>query len=171
MRSHRLLPFATLFTLALTTVATGANAQSQIEGSLPYVYSQNTFPSARASIARHTLRLAIPANSNSVSALKLTAPDGFTLSQKVAVSDNKTGQSLPANVSVAGTTVELRFDRAIAPGKTIDIELNNVGVWGTNRHYDLAVQFGGDNFNANTGKLQVAKDRYVNIGRTGLRLP
>ena len=167
MRFHRLLSIATLSALALTTVATGANAQS--ESTLPYIYSNYTFPSARASIARHTLRLAIPTTSKSVSGLKLTAPAGFTLNQKVAVFNNKTGQSLPVNVSVAGQTVELSFDREIEPGTAIDIELNNVGVWGTDRHYDLAVKFGGNNFNANTGKLQVANDRYIDIGRAGFR--
>lgn len=170
MRSHRLLSIATLFTLALTTVATSANAQSQTEGTLPYIYSNYTFPSARASIARHTLRLAIPTNSKSVSALKLTAPAGFTLNQNVTVSNNKTGESLPVNVSIAGQTVELSFNRAVEPGTAIDINLNNVGVWGTKRHYDLAVKFAGDNPNVNDGKVQSSNDRYVNIGRTGLRL-
>jgi autotransporter translocation and assembly factor TamB len=170
MRSHRLLPFATLLTLALTTVATSTNAQSQsAESTLPYVYSHNTFPSERASVARHTLRFAIPANSKSVSALKLTAPAGFTLSQKVAVLNNKTGESLPVNVSIAGQTVELSFNRAVEPGTAIDVELNNVGVWGTDRHYDLAVKFASENRNANGSKLQVANARYVNLGRTGLR--
>ncbi|PSB45835.1 hypothetical protein C7B77_25035 [Chamaesiphon polymorphus CCALA 037] len=134
------------------------------------MYSNYTFPSARASIARHTLRLAIPTNSKSVSALKLTAPAGFTLNQKVAVFDNKTGKSLPINVSIAGQTVELSFDRAISPGTAIDIELNNVSVWGTARYYDLAVKFASDNPNVNDGKLQASTDRYINIGRTGLRL-
>jgi Protein of unknown function (DUF2808) len=170
MRSHRLLSFATLCTLALTTVATSANAQSQsTDSTLPYVYSHNTFPSERASIARHTLRFAVPADSKSVSAVKLTAPAGFKLNQKVAVFDNKTGESLPVSVSIAGQTVELSFNRAVEPGTAIDIELNNVNVWGTDRHYDLAVKFAGDNRNANGGKLQVSNDRYVNIGRTGLR--
>ncbi len=169
MRSHRLFSIATLVTLALTTVSTSANAQSQTENTLPYVYSHNTFPSERASIARHTLRFAVPANSKSVSAVKLTAPAGFTLNQKVAVFDNKTGESLPVNVSVSGTTVELSFNRAIESGAAIDIELNNVSVWGTDRHYDLAVKFAGDNRNASGGKLQVPNDRFVNIGRTGLR--
>jgi Protein of unknown function (DUF2808) len=169
MRSHRLFSIATLVTLALTTVATGANAQSQTESTLPYVYSHNTFPSERASIARHTLRLAIPSNSKSVSALKLTAPAGFTLNQKVAILNNKTGESLPVDVSIDGQTVELSFNRAVEPGTAIDIELNNVGVWGTDRHYDLAVKFGSDNRNASGGKLQVSNDRFVNIGRAGLR--
>jgi Protein of unknown function (DUF2808) len=169
MRSHRLLPFAALVTLALTSVSTSATAQSQsVEGNLPYIYSNYTFPSARASIARHTLRLAIPTTSKSVSALKLTAPAGFTLNQNVTVSNNKTGESLPVNVSISGQTVELSFDRVIEPGTAIDIQLNNVSVWGTDRHYDLAVKF-GDNRNANTGNLQVSGDRYVNIGRAGLR--
>jgi Protein of unknown function (DUF2808) len=177
MRSHRLLSLATLFTLALTTLATSA-AQSQSavgvafpseNSTLPYVYGNNTFPSERASIARHAIRFAIPTNSKSVSALKLTAPAGFTLNQKVAVSDNKTGESLPVNVSIVGQTVELSFTRSVEPGTAIDIELNNVSVWGTDRHYDLAVKFAGDNRNANGGNLQVAKDRYINLGRTGLR--
>jgi Protein of unknown function (DUF2808) len=170
MRSHRLFSIATLVTLALTNVTTGANAQSQsAESTLPYVYSHNTFPSERASIARHTLRFAVPATSKSVSAVKLTAPAGFTLNQKVAVLDNKTGESLPVNVSITGQTVELSFNRAVEPGTAVDIELNNVSVWGTDRHYDLAVKFAGDNRNANGGKLQVSNERYVNIGRTGLR--
>ena len=170
MRSHRLLSIAALFTLALTTVATGANAQSQTESTLPYVYNHSTFPSERASVARHTLEFVVPANSKSVYAVKLTAPAGFKLSQKVAVFDHK-GESLPVTVSVVGQTVELSFNRAIEPGASIDIELNNVSVWGTARHYDLAVKFAGDNRNANTGKLQVSNERFVNIGRTGLRLP
>jgi Protein of unknown function (DUF2808) len=166
MRSHRLLSIATLFTLALTTVAISDKAQSQTESTLPYIYSNYTFPSARASVARHTLRLAIPANSKSVSALKLTAPAGFKLNQKVAVLDHRTGEILPVNVSMAGQTLELSFNRAVEPGMAIDIELSNVSVWGTARYYDLAVKFAGDN----NGKLQASNDRYVNIGRTGLRL-
>jgi Protein of unknown function (DUF2808) len=168
MRSYRLLSIATLC-LALTNIATSGGAQSQAESVLPYIYSNYTFPSARASIARHTLRLAIPNNSKSVSALKLIAPAGFTLNQEVTVSNNKTGESLPVSIGIAGQTVELSFNRAVAPGTAIDIKLNNVGVWGTNRHYDLAVKFAGDNHNANDGKLQVSNDRYVNIGRTDLR--
>ena len=171
MRSHRLLPFVTLFTLALTTVATSVKAQSQTESTLPYIYSNYTFPSARASIARHTLRLAIPNNSKSVSALKLTAPAGFTLNQKVAVFDHKTGKLLPVNVSIAGQTVELSFDRAVEPGTAIDIKLNNVSVWGTARYYDLAVKFADDNRSDNDDKLQVSNDKFINIGRTSLRLP
>ena len=170
MRSHRLLPFATLCTLALTTVATSANAHSQTESTLPYTYSHSTFPSARASIARHTLELVIPSNSKSVSAVKLTAPGGFKLNQKVVVFDHKTGESLPVTVSIAGQSVELSFNRAVEPGTAIDIELNNVSVWGTARYYDLAVKFAGANRSDNDGKLQVSNDRYVNIGRTGLRL-
>lgn len=169
MRSHRLFSIATLLTLSLTTAVTGANAQSQTGSDLPYVYSHDTFPSPRASIARHTLELVVPSNSKSVSAVKLTAPAGFKLGQKVAVFHHKTGEGIPVNVSVNGKTVELSFNRAIEPGVGIDIELNNVSVWGTDRHYDLAVKFAGDNRNANGGKLQAANDRFVNIGRAGLR--
>jgi hypothetical protein len=164
MCSYRLLSIATLCTLALTGVATTANAQSQsAENTLPYVYSNNSFPSARASVARHTIRLAIPSNSKSVSTLKLTAPAGFTLNQKVAVFNNKTGESLPVNVSIAGQTVELSFVRAVAPSTAIDVELNHISVWGTDRHYDLAVKFASD------VNLQVSTDRYINIGRVSLR--
>ncbi len=170
MRSHRLLSFATLCTLVLTTVGTNAKAQSETESTLPYIYSNYTFPSARASIARHTLRLAIPTNSKSVSALKLTAPAGFRLTQKVEVFDNKTGKSLLVNVSIAGQTVELNFDRAVEPGTAIDIELNNVSVWGTARHYDLAVKFAGNNPNDNGSKMETSNGRFINTGRTGLRL-
>ncbi len=170
MRFHRLLSFATLCTLVLTTVANSANAQSQTESTLPYIYSNYTFPSARASIARHTLRLAIPTDSKSVSALKLTAPAGFKLNQKVEVFDNKTGKSLPVNVSIAGQTVELNFDRSVEPGTAIDIELNNVSVWGTARHYDLAVKFAGDNSNDKSSKMETSNGRFINTGRTSLRL-
>jgi hypothetical protein len=171
MRSHRLLSTVILFGLALTTVATSSNAQSQsAETTQPYIYSNYTFPSARASVARHTLRLAIPNNSKSVSALKLTAPAGFTLNQKVAVFNNKTGESLPVNISIAGQTVELSFARAVEPGTAIDVELNNVSVWGTDRHYDLAVKFASDRRNASEANIQlVSTDRYINIGRAGLR--
>lgn len=170
MGSHRLLSIATLLTLTVTSLSTSVTAQGQsAESALPYVYSQYTFPSERASVARHTLRLAIPNNSKSVSALKLTAPAGFTLSQKVTVSNNKTCEDLPVNVSIVGTTVELSFNRVVEPGTTIDVRLNNVSVWGTDRHYDLAVKFASDNRNAGGAKLQVTNDQFVNIGRTGLR--
>ncbi len=169
MRFHRLL-IATLCTLALTGVATTASAQSQsAESTLPYIYSNYTFPSARASVARHTIRLAIPTNSKSVSALKLTAPAGFKLNQKVAIFNNKTGESLPINVSIAGQTVELSFNRVVEPGTAIDIELNNVSVWGTARHYDLAVKFAGNNPNDKGSKMETSNERYLNIGRTDLR--
>ena len=155
MGSHRLLPFAALFTLALATISTSAAQSQSAVGTLPYVYSNYTFPSARASIARHTLRLAIPATSNSVSGLKLTAPAGFTLNRQVEVFNHQTGESLPVNVIIAGQTVELSFDRAVEPGTAIDIDLNNVSVWGTARYYDLAVKFAGD--------------RYISLDRASLR--
>jgi hypothetical protein len=121
--------------------------------------------------------LAIPANSQPVAALKLTAPDGFKLDRRVEVFDNKTGAKLPVNVNIVGgaapvehrQTVELSFDRAVTPGMAIDIELNNVGVWGLEKYYDLAVKFTGNNRNNRDAKLQVSNDRYVNLGRTDLR--
>jgi hypothetical protein len=168
MPSHRLLPTAILFTLALTGVVTSP-AQSQSNDTMPYVYSTNVFPPNRYAAARHTLRLAIPSNSPSISALKLIAPAGFTLDRRVEVFNHKTGERLPVNVNINGQTVELSFDRSVEPGTAINVELNNVRVWGLARHYDLAAKFIGDNRNANSGKLQVANDRYVNLGRTELR--
>jgi hypothetical protein len=150
----------TCFALALTTI-TAPQAQSQLtaaaaDSTLPYVYSNYTFPSYRATVARHTLRLAISANSQSVSALKLTAPDGFKLDRRVEVFDNKTGVRLPVNIKLDRQTVELSFDRAVNPGTAIDLELNYVGIWGLERYYDIAAKF-------------VGGDRYISLGRTDLR--
>ncbi len=155
-----LVATVTCFALALATV-TVPQAQSQLtaaaaDRTLPYIYSNYTFPSDRATVARHTLRLAIPANSQSVSALKLTAPAGFKLDRRVEVFDRKTGVKLPVNVQLDRQTVELSFDRAVNPGTTIDLELNYVGIWGLERYYDIAAKF-------------VSSDRYISLGRTDLR--
>jgi Protein of unknown function (DUF2808) len=168
MHSRQSISTAILLTLAITGIATSP-ALSQSSATIPYIYSTDTFPPYRATVARHTLRLAIPPNSPSVSALKLTAPAGFTLGQRVEVFNRKTGEKLPVSVNVNRQTVELSFARSIAPGTAIDLELNNVRVWGLDRHYDLAVKFTGDNRNANGSNLQVANDRYINLGRVGLR--
>jgi hypothetical protein len=168
MRPQHLLSTAILFTLALTGIV-NSPAQSQSNETIPYVYSTYTFPSYQARIVRHTIRLAIPNNSSSVSALKLTAPAGFTLTRKVEVFDNKTGKKLPANVNVDRQTVELSFERAVAPGTAIDVELNNVRVWGVGRNYELAAKFASDNRNASGAELQVATDRYVNLGTAEFR--
>jgi Protein of unknown function (DUF2808) len=169
MRSLRLLPTVLLFTLVLLSVATPQAQSQSTESSLPYVYSNDTFPPYRATVARHTLRLAVPINSPSVSALKLTAPAGFTLNRRVEVFNHKTGEKLPVNVNLDRQTVELSFDRAVAPGTAIDVELNNVRVWGLEKHYDLAVKFTDNSQNVSDAKSQVANDRYINLGRTGLR--
>ncbi len=171
MRFHRLLPFATLCTLALTTIVTPQAQSQSAESSLPYVYSTYSFPPAyRGNFSRrHTIRLAIPNNSQPVSALKVTAPDGFTLNQEVEVFNNKTGEKLPVDVNVNRQTVELSFNRPIESGSAIDVELNYVKMWGTGRHYDLAVKFVSDNKNASNGKLQVSNERYIHLGRTDLR--
>jgi hypothetical protein len=142
MRPH-LVSTVTWFALALTTVA-APQAQSQptaatAGSTLPYIYSNYTFPPYRATVARHTLRLAIPASSQPVSAL-----------------NNKTGAKLPVNVKIDRQTVELSFDRAVNPGTAIDLELNYVGIWGLERYYDLAAKF-------------VSSDRYIDLGRTDLR--
>jgi Protein of unknown function (DUF2808) len=157
MRPH-LVSTVTWFALALITIA-APQAQSQLTAAgstLPYVYSNYTFPPYRATVARHTLRLAIPASSQPVSALKLTAPAGFKLDRRVEVFDNKTGAKLPVNVNIDRQTVELSFDRAVNPGTAIDLELNYVGIWGLERYYDLAAKF-------------VSSDRYISLGRTDLR--
>ena len=157
MRPH-LVSTVTWFALALTTIAAPqAQSQPTAAGStLPYIYSNYTFPPYRATVARHTLRLAIPASSQPVSALKLTAPAGFKLDRRVEVFDNKTGAKLPVNVNIDRQTVELSFDRAVQPGTAIDLELNYVGIWGLERYYDIAAKF-------------VSGDRYINLGRTDLR--
>ena len=64
MRPH-LVSTLTWFALALTTIA-APQSQSQptaatADSTLPYIYSNYTFPPYRATVARHTLRLAIPA--------------------------------------------------------------------------------------------------------------
>ena len=171
MRSHRLLSIATLCTLALTAVATPQAQSQSAESALPYVYSTYSFPPAyRGNFSRrHTIRLAIPANSQPISALKVTAPDGFTLNKEVEVFNNKTGEKLPVDVNVNRQTVELSFNRPIESVSAIDVELNYVKIWGTARHYDLAVKFVGNNKNASSGKLQVLNDRYIHLGRTDLR--
>lgn len=168
MGSNLLSSIATLCTLALTSVAMSP-AQSQSNDTMPYVYSTYVFPPNRYAVARHTLRLAIPSNSPSISALKLTAPAGFTLNRQVEVFNNKTGERLPVNINVNRQTIELSFDRVVESGTAINVEINNVRVWGLERHYDLAVKFVSNNRNTSGGKLQVANDRFVNIGRTGLR--
>jgi Protein of unknown function (DUF2808) len=159
MRPH-LGSTITWFALALTTVA-APQAQSQqtvatAGSTLPYIYSNYTFPSDRTTVARHTLRLAIPASSQPVSALKLTAPAGFKLHRRVEAFENKTGVRLPISVNIDRQTVELSFDRAVQPGTAIDLELNYVGIWGLERYYDLAAKF-------------VNSDRYISLGRTDLR--
>jgi Protein of unknown function (DUF2808) len=176
MRSHRLLSTVILSTLALTAVVT-APAHSQSQNTTPYIYSTDTFPPYRATVARHTLRLAIPTNSQAVSALKLTAPAGFTLNQRVEVFNHRTGEKLPININLVGgaapvehrQTVELSFDRAIAPGTAINIELNNVRVWGLEKYYDLAVKFAPDNRTASESKVEIPSSNFVNLGRVGLR--
>jgi Protein of unknown function (DUF2808) len=166
MRFHRLFPAAILFTLVLTTFATSQAQSHSTESTLPYIYSTDTFPSYRATVARHTLRLAIPTDSQSISALKLTAPDGFTLDKRVEVFNNKTGEKLPVNVNIEGKTVELSFNRAIQPGTAINVELNNVGVWGLARNYSLAAKF----VTLNQDKSGVSSEsRYINLGKTDLR--
>ena len=144
MRPH-LVSTVTWFVLALTTIA-APQAQSQptaaaAGSTLPYIYSNYTFPPYRATVARHTLRLAIPASSQPVSALKLTAPAGFKLDRRVEVFDRKTGAKLPVNIKIDRQTVELSFDRAVNPDTAIDLELNYVGIWGLERYYDLAAKF------------------------------
>jgi hypothetical protein len=171
MRSHRLLSASVLCVLTLTAITIPqAHSQSRDRSSLPYIYSNSTFPPYRATVARHTIRLAIPTDSQAVSALKLTAPAGFTLNRQVEVFDRLTGTKLPVDVNIDGQTVELSFDRAVAPGMAVNIELNNVNVWGLEKHYDLAAKFVSNKIDNNDNKsFKESSDRYTNIGRTELR--
>ncbi len=169
MNSHRLVS-AVIMAALTTTVAIPQAHSQQTESNLPYVYSNYTFPPTRSTTVRHTLRLAVPANSRHVTALKFTAPAGFTLNRDVEVNSNQTGEKLPVDINLDRQTVEISFKRPIAPGTKLDVNLNNVNVWGLSRHYDVAVKFAGDNLNASRDKLQVSDNsQYIDLGKADLR--
>jgi Protein of unknown function (DUF2808) len=97
-------------------------------GTLPHVDGNYQFPQMKWSNVRHTLRVHIPKNSQSISQISIAVPKTLNWSNKlkdVVVSGNNR-QKVNANISVNEKTIILAFNEPVSSNSKLEIDIKNV---------------------------------------------
>ncbi|GJD19994.1 unknown protein [Rivularia sp. IAM M-261] len=97
-------------------------------GTVPHVDGNYQFPQTKRSNVRHTLRIHIPKNSQSISQISIAVPEVINWSKKlkdVVVSGNN-GQKVNANISLNEKTIILAFNEPVSPNSKLEIDIKNI---------------------------------------------
>ncbi|BAZ18212.1 hypothetical protein NIES4071_100970 (plasmid) [Calothrix sp. NIES-4071] len=126
----KLLIYASvLCAISATLIITSRPASaSDDNGTLPHVDGNYQFPQTKWSNVRHTLRIHIPKNSQSVSQISIIVPKTVRWSNKVndiTVTPNN-GQKLNANISINEKTIILAFNEPVSSNSKLEINIKNV---------------------------------------------
>ncbi|OKH50290.1 hypothetical protein NIES2101_19925 [Calothrix sp. HK-06] len=116
-----------IITTMLVIPSTPASA-SDDNGTLPHVDGNYHFPQTKWGNVRHTLRIHIPRNSQSISQISIAVPKTVSWSNKVndiAVTQNN-GQKVNANISLNEKTITLAFNEPVSPNSKLEIDIKNV---------------------------------------------
>lgn len=116
-----------IITTMLVIPSTPASANDD-NGTLPHVDGNYQFPQTKWSNVRHTLRIHIPKNSQSISQISIAVPKTVSWSNKVndIVVTQNNGQKLNANISVNERTIILAFNEPVSPNSKLEIDIKNV---------------------------------------------
>jgi hypothetical protein len=125
-----LLVTATLFTVIFSF----ASVSNATHADYTSIYSNYQFPSTRTTTVRHTLRIALPEDIAATKTLLVNAPTSFKVNENVVVFDDN-NQPVMAQVKVVGQQISLTFTEPLAPGTRLNLDINNVQIWGTTRTY------------------------------------
>ncbi|GJD19977.1 unknown protein [Rivularia sp. IAM M-261] len=104
-----------------------ANASDE-NGTLPHVDGNYQFPQTKWSNVRHTLRVHIPKNSQSISQISIAVPKTINWSNKlkdVVVSGNNQ-KKVNANISINEKTIILAFNEPVSPNSKLEIDIKNI---------------------------------------------
>ncbi|MEH2238525.1 DUF2808 domain-containing protein [Nostoc sp.] len=125
----RLIQAAAL-TLTIASFNSTVYGYSQIKSkNFPYIVGADQFPKTRARVVRDSLRLKIPSDSRALSQLTITVPNGLTVRNEIAISD-QSNQKTNAKITVKDKTITIAFPEQIAPGTELKIDLNRVLISG-----------------------------------------
>ncbi|BDA73908.1 unknown protein [Calothrix sp. PCC 7716] len=117
--------FAISTTLIITSKPASADGDN---GTLPHVDGNYHFPQTKWGNVRHTLRVHIPKNSQSISHISITVPETVNWSNKVndiTITQNN-GQKVNANISLNEKTIILAFNELVPPNSKLEIDIKNV---------------------------------------------
>ncbi len=157
------LIYAAILNLAFASFSLNVYAYGNTRiqtGKVPYITGAVAFPSrVRPSIAsrvRHTLRLQVPKTSSALSQLIIDVPDGLIVKNDISVFEHS-GRKINTNHSVNGSQVIVAFPETIAPGTSLDIDMNNVSVLGVSNAwlYQVSAKIVGIDVNIPLGVAQI----------------
>lgn len=124
-----LISAAVVFAISTTLIITSKPASADGDkGTLPHVDGNYHFPQTKWGNVRHTLRIHIPRNSQSISQISIAVPETVNWSNKVndiGVTQNN-GQKVNANISLNEKTIILAFNEPVSPNSKLEIDIKNV---------------------------------------------
>jgi hypothetical protein len=97
-------------------------------GTLPHVDGNYQFPQTKWSNVRHTLRVHIPKNSQSVSQISITVPETVNWSNKISdvIATGNKGGKVNTSISLNEKNIILTFNEPLPPDSHLEIDIKNV---------------------------------------------
>ena len=115
---------ATLFFIALTSLATTAHATGALGSKVPHLSHSAANPS-NSRVSFSTYHVGIHVSGYALSGLTVELPKEFTVSKDIIVR-NKVGQKIEATVSVADGKAKFVFAQPVAPETMLELVFNSV---------------------------------------------
>ena len=136
----KLLTFTTIMILVLVAnnfQAKATHLPNTINKS--HIYSTDQFPQTRATNVRQTIRLELPEDIQNVTELNITIPHGLTIAKNITITDT-IDNLIPVKVTIEKDQINLRLDQPIKQGTKLNINFNQVQLWGFGRTYQVSLK-------------------------------
>jgi Protein of unknown function (DUF2808) len=121
-------PMTVCAIFAIAIVPSGYASANNDNSTLPHIDGNYQFPQTKWSNVRHTLRIHIPKNGQSVSQISIAVPETLNWSNKikdVIATENKGGK-VNTNISLNKKNIILTFNEPLPPDSHLEIDIKNV---------------------------------------------
>ncbi|BAZ18562.1 hypothetical protein NIES4071_104470 (plasmid) [Calothrix sp. NIES-4071] len=118
------LIYTVAFTLVIASSVPAAFAENPNDAKVTHLGNSRAFPNdSAASDATHKFEVHV--QGKAVSELAINLPEGVKVNRGIEVT-NKSGQKIPATVSMDGKTATVAFSEPVAPGNSLLVSMKGV---------------------------------------------
>lgn len=113
---------------AMVIIFSRTASASDDNGKRPHIDGNYQFPQTKWSNVRHTFKVHVPKNSQSISQINIVVPETVNWSNKIndITVTQKNGQKVNVSISVNEKTIILAFNELVSPNSKLEIDIKNV---------------------------------------------
>ena len=118
------LIYAVAFTLVIASSVPAALAKNPNDAKVTHLGNGAAFPNDSA-VSDATHKFEVHVQGKAVSELAINMPEGVKVNRGIEVK-NKSGQKIPATVSIDGKIATVAFSEPVAPGNSLSVSMKGV---------------------------------------------